>query len=165
VTSTSVLHGADTTPHEIFTQVPGSALRMAADDLRTAIRNSRSLHEHLLRYAEAFNVQVAYTALSHGSYTIEERLARWLLMCHDRVDGDDLPLVHEFLSMMLGVRRSGVTIAVQTLEATGLIQAKRGHIIVRDRARLEEAAGGSYGVPEQEYRRLFGQLWPCPTTT
>src|SRR5215218_8353813 len=95
VTSTSILHGADTTPHEIFTQVPGSALRMAADDLRPAIRNSPSLHEHLLRYAEAFNVQVAYTALSHGSYTIEERLARWLLMCHDRVDGDDLPLVHE----------------------------------------------------------------------
>src|SRR3954468_11305449 len=63
VTSTSVLHGADTTPHEIFTQVPGSALRMAADDLRTAIRTSPSLHGHLLRYAEAFNVQVAYTAL------------------------------------------------------------------------------------------------------
>jgi hypothetical protein len=105
-----------------------------------------------------FNVQVAYTALSHGSYTIEERLARWLLMCHDRVDGDDLPLVHEFLSMMLGVRRPGVTIAVQTLEATGIIKAKRGHIIVQDRARLEEVAGGSYGVPEAEYRRLFGQL-------
>src|SRR5215212_70376 len=83
-------------------------------DLRTALRTSPSLHKHLLRYAEAFNVQVAYTALSHGSYTIEERLARWLLMCHDRLDGDDLPLVHEFLSMMLGVRRPGVTIAVQT---------------------------------------------------
>ena len=157
VTGTSILHGADITPHETFTQIPGSALRMVADDLRTAIRNSRSLHEHLLRYAEAFNVQVAYTALSHGSYTIEERLARWLLMCHDRVDGDDLPLVHEFLSMMLGVRRPGVTIAVQTLEGAGVIQAKRGHIVVRDRARLEEAAGGSYGVPEAACRRLFGQ--------
>src|SRR5215213_11205518 len=78
VTSTSVLHGADTTPHEIFTQVPGSASRLGVDDLRTALRDSPSLHEHLLRYAEAFNVQVAYTALSHGSYTIEERLARWL---------------------------------------------------------------------------------------
>jgi len=78
------------------------------------------------------------------------------LMCHDRVDGDDLPLVHEFLSMMLGVRRPGVTIAVQTLEGAGVIKAKRGHIIVRDRAKLEEAAGGSYGVPEAEYRRLFG---------
>ena len=97
-------------------------------------------------------MQVAYTALSHGSYTIEERLARWLLMCHDRVDGDDLPLVHEFLSMMLGVRRSGVTIAVQTLEATGLIKAKRGHIIVRDRAQARRSSRGQLrcargGVP------------------
>src|SRR5215212_2236782 len=165
VTGTSVLHGAGTTPHEIFTQLPGSASRLGVDDLRTAIRKSRSLHEHLLRYAEAFNVQVAYTALSHGSYTIEERLARWLLMCHDRVDGDDLPLVHEFLSMMLGVRRPGVTIAVQTLEGAGVIKATHGHINVRDRARLEEAAGGSYGVPEAEYRRLFGQLWPCRAIT
>src|SRR5829696_157825 len=156
ITGISILHGAATTPHEIFTQVPGSALRMAADDLRTALRNSPSLQKHLLRYAEAFNVQVAYTALSHGSYTIEERLARWLLMCHDRLDGDDLPLVHEFLSMMLGVRRPGVTIAVQTLEGAGIIKATRGHIIVRDRARLEEAAGDSYGVPEAEYHRLFG---------
>ena len=155
VTSTSILHGADTTPHEIFTQVPGSASRLGVDDLRTALRDSPSLHEHLLRYAEAFNVQVAYTALSHGSYTIEERLARWLLMCHDRLDGDDLPLVHEFLSMMLGVRRPGVTIAVQTLEGTGAIKATRGHIIIRDREMLEEAANGSYGVPEAEYRRLF----------
>ena len=86
-------------------------------------------------------------------------------MCHDRLDGDDLPLVHEFLSMMLGVQRSGVTIAVQTLEATGIIKAQRGHIIVRDRAKLEEAAGGSYGVPEAEYHRLFGQFWPCRAIT
>ena len=76
--------------------------RVEECDLRTAIRTSSSLHGRLLRYAEAFNVQIAYTVLSHGSYTIEERLARWLLswllMCHDRVDGDDLPLAHEFLS-------------------------------------------------------------------
>jgi CRP-like cAMP-binding protein len=135
--------------------VPGSALRMDADALRQAIGQSPSLHQHLLRYIETFQVQVAYTALSHGSFTIEERLARWLLMCHDRLDGNDLPLVHEFLSMMLGVRRSGVTIAVQTLEGTGAIKATRGHIIIRDREMLEEAANGSYGVPEAEYRRLF----------
>jgi len=114
---------------------------------------------------QAFMIQIGQTALANGSHTLEQCLARWLLMCHDRVDGDDLPLVHEFLSMMLGVRRPGVTIAVQTLEATGIIKAKRGHIIVQDRARLEEVAGGSYGVPEAEYRRLFGQLWPCRAIT
>jgi CRP-like cAMP-binding protein len=155
MSGTSLLLGAKTSPHETFIQVPGSALRMEADALRQAIGQSPSLHQHLLRYIETFQVQVAYTALSHGSFTIEERLARWLLMCHDRLDGNDLPLVHEFLSMMLGVRRSGVTIAVQTLEGTGAIKATRGHIIIRDREMLEEAANGSYGVPEAEYRRLF----------
>jgi CRP-like cAMP-binding protein len=111
-----------------------------------------------LRYVEAFQVQVAHTALSHGSYTIEERLARWLLMCHDRLDGDDLPLVHEFLALMLGVRRSGVTLALQILEGAGVIHAKRGLITVHDRAKLQEIAGGSYGVPEVEYRRLIGEF-------
>ena len=155
MSGTSLLLGANTSPHETFIQVPGSALRMAADALRHAIRLSPSLHEHLLRYIEAFQVQVAYTALSHGSFTIEERLARWLLMCHDRLDGNDLPLVHEFLSLMLGVRRSGVTIAVQTLEGTGAIKGTRGHIIIRDRKMLEEAANGGYGVPEAVYFSLF----------
>jgi CRP-like cAMP-binding protein len=156
MSSTSLLHGTNVTPHETFTQVEGTALRTTAEDLRHAIRRSPTLHELLLRYVEAFQVQVAFTALSHGSFTIEERLARWLLMCHDRLPGDDLPLVHEFLSMMLGVRRSGVTIAIQLLEGTGAIRATRGHIVLRDRAKLEEAANGSYGVPEAEYRRLIG---------
>jgi CRP-like cAMP-binding protein len=157
MSSTSLLHGTNVTPHETFIQVEGSALRMGAGDFRQAIRQSPSLHEVLLRYVEAFQVQIAYTALSHGSFTIGERLARWLLMCQDRLPGDDLPLVHEFLSLMLGVRRSGVTIAIQSLEGTGAIKATRGHIVVRDRAKLEETANGSYGVPEAEYRRLIGE--------
>ena len=96
VSSTSVLLGSDRTPHESFIQVPSSALRIGVDELRRAMQQSPSLHQHLLRYVEAFQVQVSHTALSHGSYTLEERLARWLLMCHDRLDGDDLPLVHSF---------------------------------------------------------------------
>jgi CRP-like cAMP-binding protein len=158
MSGTPLLLGSDRTPHECFAQVPGSALRIGADDLTRAIRQSPSLHQLLLRYVEAFNVQVAHTALSHGSYTLEERLARWLLMCHDRLDGDDLPLVHEFLALMLGVRRSGVTVAVQTLEGAGMIKARRGVIRVLNRETLEEAAGGSYGVPEAEYRRLIGEF-------
>jgi CRP-like cAMP-binding protein len=158
MSGTPLLLGSDRTPHESFAQVPGSALRIGVDDLRRAIRQSPSLHQLPLRYVEAFNVQVAHTALSHGSYTLEERLARWLLMCHDRLDGDDLPLVHEFLALMLGVRRSGVTVAVQTLEGAGMIKARRGVIRVLNRETLEEAAGGSYGVPEAEYRRLIGEF-------
>ena len=154
----SVLLRSDRSPHESFVQIPGAALRMDADKLTDATRQSRPLHQLLLRYVEAFQVQVAHTALSHGSYTIEERLARWLLMCQDRLDGDDLPLVHEFLALMLGVRRSGVTLALQILEGARVIHAKRGVITVRDRAKLLEIAGGSYGVPEAEYRRLIGEF-------
>jgi CRP-like cAMP-binding protein len=140
-------------------------LEVPVDDLRRVMVARPSLHQHLLRFVQAFTVQMGQTALSNARHPLEQRLARWLLKCHDRLDGDDLPLVHEFLSMMLGVQRSGVTIAVQTLEGAGVIWAKRGHIIVWDRARLEEAAGGSYGVPEAEHRRLFGQLWPCRAIT
>ena len=77
-------------------------------------------------------------------------------MAHDRLDGDDLPLVHEFLALMLGVRRAGVTVALQELEAEGVIRAQRGRITVLDREGLEELADGSYGVPEDEYKRLMG---------
>ena len=153
----AVLLGADRTPHESFVQVPGSAWRLRSDDLRLAIRQSPSLHQLLLRYVQAFQVQTAHTALSNGGYNIEERLARWLLMCHDRVDGDDLPLTHEFLSIMLGVRRSGVTLAIQILEGAKIIKAQRGLLTILNRAKLEEIAGDSYGLPEAEYARLMAR--------
>ena len=86
---------------------------------------------------------------------VGQRLARWLLMCHDRVNGDELPLTHEFLSIMLAVRRAGVTEAIHVLEGAGIIRARRAFITILDRERLEETAGESYGVPEAEYERLI----------
>ncbi len=155
---TPVLLGVDRTPHETFMQVGGAGLRIRTPDLQQALQQSPSIHNLLLRYVQVFTVQTSQTALSNGSHRIEERLARWLLMCHDRLDGDDLPLTHEFIAIMLAVRRAGVTEAINILERQGIIQAKRGNIVVLDRARLEEAAGDSYGVPEAEYRRLIGPL-------
>jgi CRP-like cAMP-binding protein len=157
MSGTAVLLGTDRTPHETFIQVPGSALRTKSDDLRWAIRQSPALHQLLLRYAQSFQVQVAHTALSNGSYRIEERLARWLLMCHDRLDGDDLPLTHEVVSKMLGVRRSGVTLAIQILEGAKIIRARRGLVTVLNRIGLQEIAGNSYGPPEAEYTRLMAR--------
>jgi CRP-like cAMP-binding protein len=151
----SLLLGVDRTPHEHIVQSPGSALRIPAADLLAAIDESASLHRLLLRYVQVFTLQTTFTALSNGGYDVQERLARWLLMCDDRAD-DGIHLTHEFLSTMLGVRRSSVTVALQTLEAAGLITAGRGHVKVVDRPKLEEAAGESYGVPEAEYRRLIG---------
>jgi CRP-like cAMP-binding protein len=151
-----ILLGADRTSQECFIQTAGEGLRIGTDDLRRAMAGSPSLHQHLLRFVQAFMVQVGQTALANGSHTLEQRLARWLLMCHDRVDGDDLSTTHEFLSLMLGVRRAGVTVGLQALEDRGTISLKRGRVMIQDRAKLEAVAGDSYGVPEAEYARLIG---------
>jgi len=157
VTGLTVILGNDRSPHSTYVQMAGHGYRITADDLRGAMRKSPTLHGALLHYVQAFMTQTAHTAASNGSAKLEERLARWLLMAHDRMDGDELPLVHEFLALMLGVRRPGVTVAVHTLEAQGLIRAMRGNINIVDRAGLEELAGAAYGVPEAEYRRLMGE--------
>jgi CRP-like cAMP-binding protein len=155
LSGTPILLGTDRTPHECFIQMSGEALRITAADLWALVEARPNLHLHLLRFVQAFTVQVAQTALSNGSYTLEERLARWLLMCHDRVDGDVLSTTHEFLSIMLGVRRPGVTEALHILEGARVIRAERGLVTVLDRAKLEQVAGESYGVAEAEYARLI----------
>jgi CRP-like cAMP-binding protein len=101
-------------------------------------------------------MQMSYTAIANGRSKLEERLARWLLMAHDRVDGDSLPMTHEFLSLMLGVRRPGVTLALHLLEKDGLIQPGRGTILITDRRGLERISNGAYGKAEAELQRLFG---------
>jgi CRP-like cAMP-binding protein len=133
MSGTAVVLGADQTPYENFYQVAGSAMRMASAELQDALPQSPSLRGLLLRYVQAFQIQIGHTALSNGSFSIEERLARWLLMCHDRIDGNELPLTHEFLGMMLGVRRSSVTLALQVLEGAKVIEARRGHMTILKR--------------------------------
>ena len=152
----AVVMGNDRSPQSNFVQVAGHGQTMAADALRTAMQDSPSLRLSLLQFVQAFLVQTAHTAAANARAKIEERLARWILMGHDRMDGDELPLTHEFLSLMLGVRRSGVTVAFGLLEKKALVSAKRGLIVIDDRAGLEELAGGFYGVPEAEYLRLTG---------
>ena len=154
----ALVAGVDRTPYEHFVQVEGTGMRIPSAAFAAAQRQSPSLNALLLRYMQVFTVQTGYTALSNGSGVIGERLARWLLMCHDRIDGDDLFLTHEFLGIMLGVRRSGVTDAIHHLEGVGIIHAVRGRIEIRDRERLAETAGDSYGVPEAEYARLLGPI-------
>jgi len=156
LTAPCVLLGTDRSPHACFIQTPGSGLRLQADALRRALAASASLHQHLLRFVQAFMVQMGQTALANGGSTIEQRLARWLLMCHDRVDGDGLAITHEFLSLMLSVRRAGVTVVLQAFEERGLITTMRGQVRVLDRAGLEAVAGDSYGLCEAEYERLIG---------
>lgn len=156
VTGIAILMGDDRSPNETYVQVAGAGHVMAADDLRFAIRGSPTLHTTLLRYAHSFVVQTSQTALANGRAKIDERLARWLLMAVDRVESPELHLTHEFLSLMLGVRRPGVTDSLHRLEGKHLIRSRRSSITIRDRAGLEAVAGGSYGVAERDYERLFG---------
>lgn len=149
LTGLPIVLGNDRSPHETFMQVPGNGLRIAADKLRAATARSRSFERVLLRFAHAFINQTANTALSNGTATLEERLARWLLMANDRLTGDGVPLTHEFLSLMLGVRRAGVTVALHYLEHRGLIALSRKQIVITDRKGLKAAANGTYHQPEK----------------
>jgi CRP-like cAMP-binding protein len=148
MTGLAVVLGHDRAQHETFIQLPGKGLRMSADSLRQANDRSVSLHREMLRYANAFLMQTTTTALANGRSKIEERLARWLLMARDRIDGDELPITHEFLSMMLGSPRPGVTLAVQALEKEGFIDARRRSITIHDRKALEKRSNGTYVSPE-----------------
>jgi len=148
--------GVNRSPHRSFMETDGTALRIETERLMEAARTDDALMSLLLRYVHVFMMQVAATALADGRYNVEQRTARWLLMAHDRLESDELPLTHDFLALMLGVRRSSVTNALHVVEGLGAIKASRSLITVRERDKLERLAGASYGLPESEYRRVLG---------
>lgn len=150
-----VILGVDRSPHRSFMESNGSAFQIPTNRLIEAVRSDEAFMTLLLRYVHVFMMQIAATALADGRYTIEQRTARWLLMSHDRMGIDELPLTHDFLSLMLGVRRSSVTNALHVVEGEGAIKASRSLITVRSRQKLERLAGASYGLPEAEYRRVL----------
>jgi CRP-like cAMP-binding protein len=156
MTGLAVVLGNHRSPHSTYIQAAGRGQRIAAAELRKALAASATLQTLLMKFAQAFMVQTAHTAIANARARLDQRLARWLLMAHDRLDGNALPLTHEFLALMLGVRRAGVTETLNALESQKLIESARGRIVVRDRKGIERRAGGSYGVPEAEYRRLIG---------
>jgi CRP-like cAMP-binding protein len=154
---TPLLLGSDTSPHEIFVQVDNHpALCIEAAPFLAAVDQSATLRTMLLRYVQTIIVQTAHSAVSNAHQRIEARLARWLLMCHDRNDSDEILLTHEFMAMMIAAERSGVTVSLHVLEGAGMIRATRGRVRILDRHKLEELAGEGYGQPEAEYRRLIG---------
>ena len=156
MTGLPIVLGNHRSPNATYIQAPGMGQCMAATELRKATEASRSLRDSLLRFVQAFGVQTTQTAICNAQSSLEVRLARWLLMAHDRIGDDRLPLTHEFLSLMLGVRRPGVTQTLHTLRDQGSISFSRGQIAVKHRKQLERTAGEAYGVPEAEYRRLIG---------
>jgi CRP-like cAMP-binding protein len=155
MTGLPVILGDHQTPNTTYMQVAGQGVRISAEALRTAVDQNAGLQKTFLKFVQTFLVQTSHTAIANAHARLDERLARWILMAHDRCAEPTIPLTHEFLSLMLAVRRAGVTEALHVLVKQGLVKSARGEITVLDRDALELTAGDSYGVPEAEYRRLF----------
>jgi CRP-like cAMP-binding protein len=149
--------GCSEMPFRVVVKQAGPAVRMTSENFLKACEQSSRLTRTILLYSHVLATQMAETSRANARFTVETRLARWLLMAHDRALGNDLSLTHESLSLMLGVRRPGITVSLHILEGEHMIRARRGRISILDRAKLEEASRGSYGLPEEEYRRLLGQ--------
>ena len=148
--------GAATVPNLCQVQIAGRGHRITVSEFRVAMETNRALRDLCLLFAQTLIIQTACTALSNAVHQTDERLARWLLMCHDRSPSDDIALTHEFMAVMLGTRRPTVTTALHVLEGNGFIRNERGYVHIRNRAAMERFAGDSYGKPEEEYRKLIG---------
>ena len=156
----SLLSGIETPFTESMVQMPGSALRMAARDFRHEVDTNSSFRMLLFRYNEALQAQIMQTAACNGRHGLEQRLARWLLMAHDRADGDELPLTQEFVAMMLGVHRPSISITAGILQRAGLIRYSGGRITLLDRPSLEAACCECYGAVQRRFATLFGAPFP-----
>ncbi|WP_411034007.1 helix-turn-helix domain-containing protein [Shinella sp. BYT-45] len=148
--------GDSWSPYEMVNQISGTALVMPAEDFAGAMARFPALRQMAGRFGRSLGIQVSYTALANGRYDLARRLARWLLMVDDRVDGNSFTLTHNYLSVMLGVRRPGVTNVLHILEGERLIRSLRSEVVIVNREGLLAFAGDSYGVPEEEYRRIMG---------
>lgn len=163
VSGISFLLGSDRTSNETFMQVgDAEGLRIGVDRFGAAMDKSATLREIMLHYVHCMTVQMSASVVSNARLQIEGRLARWLLMCCDRSDTDDLRLTHEFMAIMIGAQRSGVTLALHVLEGIGTIRSARGVVTIANRDKLVELAGDSYGEAEAEYRRLIGPFGRPP---
>jgi CRP-like cAMP-binding protein len=148
--------GRETTQTTYIVQVAGNAMKLDAQILRKEFDSNQELRDVMLRYTQAFIAQISQTTACNSLHRLDQRLARWLLEVHDRVEGDELGLTQEFIADMLGVRRAGVTQTAQALQEKGLIQYQRGQIRVLNRAALEDYACECFHVVKSEYNRLLG---------
>jgi CRP-like cAMP-binding protein len=148
--------GAETVPGRAFFQIPGKAYRLKASAFRVEVKRSVALTDGLHRFAQGFFNQLSQTVSCNRSHTVEQRAGRWLLMSADRA-GREFSLTHEFLSHMLGVRRSGVTEVMGRLQRVRVLRYSRGVITILDRPRLERISCQCYRVVADEFNRLLGQ--------
>ena len=146
---------------EVRVQQEGTALRIDAAAFRDVLEESAAFRVVMQRYALLFHAQVTLTAACNSRHAIDQRLARWLLIAHDRADADEFPMTHEFISLMLGVQRPGVSLAAAVLQRAGLIRYVRGRMAITDRLGLEAASCECYHTVRREHLRLLGAA-PMP---
>jgi len=149
--------GGESTCSRAIVPVAGDALRLSAKILREEFTQSRPLQHLLLRYTQSLLTQISQTAVCNRLHSVEQRLCRWLLLCHDRKNRSELLMTQELIANMLGGRRESVTVAAGHLQDAGLIHYCRGHITIMDRVGLEAAACECYRIVEDESDRLFGR--------
>lgn len=146
---------SDHAPQRLEMQIGGTAWVVPAAQFAALLGSSPALQTLMLRYVQFFMVQSAQTCLSNALHTLEERLARWLLMSQDRLPDDVVPLTHDYLAIMVGSARTTVTFALGGLAQRRAVRTTRGTVVVADRTLLERIARDAYGVPEREYNRLI----------
>ena len=151
-------------PSSVYVQVPGTALSMDARVFRRELDRSPTLNLIMLRYAHAFFNQVAQSAACAHLHMVEQRCCRWLLMTRDRMPTGDFLLTHEFLGMMLGVRRTTVTDVMGSLQKAGLIRYRRGHVTILDHEALQQRSCECYDISKAEFDRLLGDTAVAPRT-
>ena len=147
--------GTGRSPNEAMVLVSGQALRLKRAELEIELQRCPPLAKLMMQYIQSFYAQVSQTAACNAHHTLDERLARWLLLAHDRGGGDVLELTHEFLSMMLGVHRPAVSIAAGSLQKMGILEYSRGHIRILDRVALENASCECYQAVQQHILNIF----------
>ena len=151
-----IILGDTVAPNDVYVQVPGTGLRMPANVFRETLEGSGTMRTVMLHYVHALFNQIAQSAACNSFHTVEQRCCRWLLMTHDRVYSDQFTLTQEFLGMMLGVRRTSITLTANQLKRQGLIRYSRGHVTVLDRPGLERRSCECYAVSKREFDRLLG---------
>jgi CRP-like cAMP-binding protein len=156
ITDPNALFGIDTAIVGSLVQIPGTALRIRRHVLLREIAKDDALREKMHKCARFAISQLVQTAACNRLHSLEERCCRWLLIAHDSALAKSFPITHEFLAMMLGVQRAGVSLAARYLQKAGLIQYSRGHVTVTDKAGLEDAACECYGAKRAEFEKLFG---------
>jgi CRP-like cAMP-binding protein len=154
VAGVSCVLGVEESPYQMLVQINDGAMRLPVKALRDEFKRGGALHDLLLRYTQGLLLQTSQIAACNRLHLVSERLARWLLMSDDRCLCEDLPFTHEFLSLMLGVRRAGVTESALILQAEGYISYHRGRIRILDREGLEDHSCDCYEVIKAEFDLL-----------